>query len=202
MANLLPTINLCPSPSSCKTLRFYETTGVYNAFDNSGGYGTVNPDAADCSVTDFSITDPNGEVWPAVSFANVWLTPSDDTEAWFGISNTEMGLDSDQSFIDGFYEVMYEVTDTNTPPINGTAVVSTTQTFLITCQLECCLMQKLLDIKTSECNCYDEDIEALVIASMVLKAAKYSARCGKLDDAERKFKFVQRYCASIPCHNC
>jgi hypothetical protein len=196
-------LSLC-STNGCSDLRVYETTGLYNAQDATGGYGTVNPEASACSVTRFKITMPDGTIFDTNAgdtFANIWLTPSDNVDSYFVIPGSEIGYSID-SVPDGIYELYYEIIDNTVPPVTGTASYSCTNVFLITCTVECCLKTKLLTIKTSDCGCYDQDIDKMLIAQNVLKAAKYEAECGHRTEALNMLTFVQDYCASVDCREC
>jgi hypothetical protein len=190
-------VNLCPS-DGCKEFKIYDTTGAYDPTSNDGGYGDAggtNPWASLSTVSSLTLTEPDGTVYTHATV--VGATPTVDPDAILTtITNEDLGLDDTDKIPDGIYTLTYVIEDTDG------VLHSITCDFLVTCQLECCLDQKINDIDVEDCGCEDDDLNKLFKAYLILAGAKDAATCGKLQEAEDKLEFLQAFCNYTGCSDC
>lgn len=202
-------IHLCQS-SNCKILRLSETTGVYNAATNPGGWGSPNPTTLTVLGLTIDITDPTGTTYNFDQTALVGYTWPDPT----GVSETpfiysggiNVGAVAADPFVDGFYTVTYTVDGVWNAPPAGLPVAYTntvTQAFLLTCQIRCCIDKMFHLASQSDCkDCKNEKLDNALEADAYLKSAEFAAACGKIEMAKKHLAKAQWICNTKNCLNC
>lgn len=204
--NLQLGIHLCQT-NNCKTLKLSETTGVYNISTNPGGWGSPNPIIGNAtrvrievltpSTTTYNFDSDPGDpdYFPALLPLGTYF-PDDTGTLEFQLTASNLG----GSVADGIYSVTYKVYGT----ISGNDYIETvTQTFLLTCNIRCCI-DKLFSIASqSDCSdCKNEKLDKALEAESFLKAAEYAAACGKLNMAKKHLAKAQWICSTKNCLNC
>lgn len=192
---LSPKISVC-FRDNCKTIRVEDTTGVYNASTNTGGWGVPNTTLALASPVILTMTLPSGTeeeftLTATVNAATIIdgkfllddITPSDVT-----------GL-TDVQFPDGVYTFEYVVTDSST---------GTKYTYLIkgfnTCKVKCCIDKMLTKFCENLCNCNDVDhLDRHNMAEALLFAAKCEFGKGQYTKATSILEDVEKICKAVNC---
>lgn len=182
------------STNDCKSLVFKELTA------QNGGLLPSYPTYA--GVDEFKITMPDGTVIDLTTYIqNSGLFPTADITVELSIPNTLLGLSADDKLPDGIYTVKYVVSDS----LGGFSLVTfvSTQSFVISCQLACCLAAKITEINFDGCqDCIKEDVSDLFLAVMLLEGACFLLACGKPDDANKNIQLVKDYCNFNRCTDC
>jgi hypothetical protein len=202
--NLQLGIHLCQT-SNCKTIKFSETTGEYNASSNPGGWGTPNPEVGDVTSTVVAFTLPSGTISTFDSAELGVLNPfaafPDDTGTLeVSLTMANFGGAATSAFADGVYSITYTV--------NGNVGVNTytatvTQTFFLTCQIRCCIDKMFHLASQADCtDCKPEKLNNALEAESYLKAAEFAAACGKLEMAKKHLAKAQWICNNKNCTNC
>lgn len=102
VSGLAPSILLTQQPDA-KSLAFTDTTYAYATPDNTGGYGTPNPDYSDVSHTEFVVTRPDGQV---IAF-DIGYVPSAINNVGV-ITNENLGY-TQSEISDGVYKIVFNV---------------------------------------------------------------------------------------------
>lgn len=203
--NLQLGIHLCQT-SNCKTIKFSETTGEYNASSNPGGWGTPNPEVGDVTSTVVSFTLPSGTISTFDSAELGVLNPfaafPDDTGTLeVSLTMANFGGAATSAFEDGVYSITYTVNGL----VNGvdTYTATVTQTFFLTCQIRCCIDKMFHLASQADCtDCKPEKLNNALEAESYLKAAEFAAACGKIEMAKKHLAKAQWICNSKNCTNC
>ena len=181
--------------SSCDTLAFTETTGLYNATTNTTGWGAVgggdpNEMVSQATAATLLITGPDGTVYPTVDlFALGSFPKSDSTSA--SITATSLAATM-SSFADGLWKMTYSVT-------TGTATYTETITFFFTCQVESCVCKLVADLNLDDCTCDLDKLNTVLQAKAYVDAMNYAVGCGNLNGANEILTSLQRLCGCTSC---
>jgi hypothetical protein len=204
--NLQLGIHLCQT-SNCKTIKFSETTGEYNASSNPGGWSVpenaTNPNPA--NVTSFSVvfTLPDSTVTTFTNtnplFANF---PDKTSTEEVSLTMANFGGAATSAFADGVYFITYTVNGgINAGANTYTSVV--TQTFFLTCQIRCCIDKMFHLASQADCtDCKPEKLNNALEAESYLKSAEFAAACGKIEMAKKHLAKAQWICNTKNCLNC
>lgn len=190
---LLPKIKLCLS-SNCKTLNFYETTGIYNASTNTGGYGTPNVDTTDIETAILTIISPDNVSYVLDMFSTGDF-PSDNIDFYYTIDLNDLN----RTYIeDGFWQFIYTVT-------TNTTTYTTNTSYYFYCNAECCV-SKLLSNINIETNGIDKtNINKVNIykeASIFLESLKNAAQCFNQPNFDSINKILLKICKNSSCKTC
>jgi len=206
--NLQLGIHLCQT-NNCKTLKLSETTGVYNISTNPTGWdstGATNPAAANATRVRITIVTPSGTYSfdsdpldanyyaPLVPLGTYFPDPTGVKE--FMLTASNLG----GSVGDGIYSVTYKVYGAFGA---NTYEETVTQTFLLTCNIRCCIDKLFQVAAQSDCtDCKNEKLDKALEAESYLKAAEYAAACGKTNMANKHLAKAQWICSTKNCTNC
>ena len=201
--NLTPNFEVCES-SNCKFITIRDTTGVYNAISNAGGWdatGITNPDPADVTEVAITITDPAGLVYTfdsEILDAPINYFPDVTQLVEYPILATNLG--SSGKLVDGIYE--FTMTYSGDFGAN-TYTASKTCEVLLTCQISCCLDRLSKEISRSQClDCKKEAVEKLFMAKSYVTAAKDAVACGMRNLGLINLAAAQWYCNERNCKSC
>ena len=196
---LLPTLSFCLT-NSCSELLVSETTGVYNALTNLGGYGAPNPTTAIVTSYSLVITDPSNVQYTINLFANGF--PTTDSTIEYSIPLSSLG---NRTVIeDGFWQFSWTVAS-NVALQEFTAVGNSAEYF--TCNSACCVAALLAAIELDEddCNCNKEQSQKILDylkAKAFLEALRNAAFCGKLTLFTNIKAAIDKMCAKVDCRTC
>lgn len=192
---LIPKLVFCLS-NSCTELSVSETTGVYNASTNVGGYGTPNATTASVTIYSLVITSPSDQTYTINLFTNGFPTTNEDFEYTIPMSS----LGGRSVIEDGFWQFAWSVRAGETTYTGNSA-------YYFTCNTECCVAELLADITVEEdgCNC-NKDITEKVLNYLRVKAflesLKNAAFCGKLTLFNTIKTAIDKICATTDCRTC
>lgn len=190
---LQPNFNIC-SAKGCNKLIFNETTGIYDADLNTGGYGTPNIAVGDVVETNIIITLPDGET--SITITDPVGLPTSDDSLEYEIPYSTLNEDW-TTVQDGLYIIEYTIEDEE-----GIIYSSGTKYFLITCNLDCCVSKLFAKIATStDCSCDSTVIKNALYASALLEGLKASAGCGDTTAIENLITKLNKICG-ISDSNC
>lgn len=194
LTNLSPTISACFT-NKCSTLTVTDTTGLYNAVSNTGGWddgATVLINTITAAT--ISITLPDGTVMTTVDVLS--QLPSNVTGSF---SFTAITL---PALADGSYTVVYTVADSS-----GTK--SKTLNLYALCNVRSCvdaMWGKFAagQAETNACDCGCTDSTTLIkdralLAESLLKALQSSAICNNTIVRDKLLAQLQKLCALEGC---
>lgn len=176
--------------AGCASFVFSDVTGLYDATDNPGGYGTPNPAYADITSTLISITLANGEVTNITSFIP---TAADHS---ITIQASDLGYSS--LIPDQIINITYSVY------VDGDCRVGYKNTnVLLYCQTQACIDSKISAILDSPCGC-DGDEQAQVdnVMKMLFELDAIKIVAGRnMGCVDGKIESLYQKC-SAGCSNC
>ena len=171
--------------SNSLSVRFIETTGVYNVLSNPNGYGGVNASLAQVSSTLVKVVRPDGT---AINLSNLSPLPS-STNQFVDITNVQLGYTSATKLPDGYYIFTYEVQGT-TPTQNGVLSVLNKQVLLYN-DVECCVRK----MGARSCGCSENEyVEAFNLFNAMLAANLCGNYAGAAEILERLQAMCNKKC--------
>lgn len=179
--------------SNCKSLIFKETTGIYNATSNPGGWDNPNPATAGATAAELAITAPNGTIYTIDLFSQGF--PSSTSELEFEITADLIGGVANDTIPDGIYTINYTVVDAS----GITYIKTLIQSFI--CNVECCVYSMFKSIDFS-CDCSQDAKTKALDAWLLFKALQYSSGCGSTDNFNTNLATLQKLCLNANCNNC
>lgn len=185
--SLILNFEICQT-NACKDLVFSETTGVYDATYNIGGYGTPNIETTDVLTAVLTITDPTGTNTDIDLFTH-GFPQSDITADGYTITSTT-------ALPDGKYLFTYTIT---TLTETYTKVI----TQLICCQSECCVTQMRANLNLN-CDACDKVVayQDYLKAWTFLESLKAAATCGDVTSFTSLLKVISKLCKNNDCKTC
>lgn len=173
---------------NCTKLLFTDTTGVYHASNNTGGY--ESPNMAGSAVT--------SAVFTLVGVTDTSYSYEYDVTSQ--IPNTvtgdiEMNLVS-EDLDDGIYEATYTVT-------NGTATSTKVKRLLFTCHTKCCVTKmgaKIPEYRlTKNSEFFDNYLYKYLKAQALLDGITKAGACANEDAIETILELIQQMCNFEDC---
>lgn len=127
-----------------------ETTGVYAASTNAGGWGTPNPAIADALTATllFELRNEDG-TYTAYETVDLFSDLPNITETPFEITAEDAGFGTDSTFPDGIYRLTYTVTGDNGSAFSA----DTTDIVVLKGAIECCYSTLAAEASACVCNC-------------------------------------------------
>jgi len=204
--SLIPKFKIFQSSDGIN-LNIIETTGLYDINTNQGGYGTINPDVADVSLVQLTITvangtytftnDPNSVTYPTILDGYL---PDDASTNLLQIASSYLGQVAGTQLTDQIVTLVFTYTGT----FNAvTFTAETTVYFAANAQLLCCYDKALSKASTGSCGCENPDEFKVKVntLSALIKAYVYAAECDDVCNAEDLLSQAQAICCEIGC-NC
>lgn len=176
--------------SDCKSIKFTEKTGLYDAVTNLTGWdpaggGGPNDETADATIATLTITSPDGVVYAPVDLFNLDGFPK-STEDSYTIAAS--AVDSSLTdFKDGRWKMTYSVT---TP----TATYEETITFFFHCKIDSCICKKLAALDVNDCDCDPGKIEEVLKMKAFADSLEYAVGCGNLNAADDILTTLEKLC--------
>lgn len=180
--------------NGCSQLQFTETTGIYNAISNPGGYGSPNPLTSDALTAILIITLANGSSYNIDLFATGNFPTSDNTFI-YNITNENIGYITSNAIPDQIITFTYIVT---------TASQTYTQTVQqgLYCQVECCINTMFVNLDFGCSECFTHSIENALKAFALLQGLITSANCGSNTNFQNILNQLNKLCAGTGCSSC
>lgn len=189
---LIPKIKLCLA-SNCTTLSFFETTGVYNATTNVGGYGAPNVETSDIDAAVLTVISPSDQTYTIDVFGDF---PSDNDEFSIDIDLADL---SRTSIEDGYWQFIYTVTT------NAAVEYTANTSYYFYCNAECCVSKLLNAIELEDCNCDNintDRIKTYVKAKTFLASLKNAAKCFNETNFNKIKDILSKICRNSGCKTC
>jgi hypothetical protein len=187
-------LKICAVPSAdCSAFNLYEETGVY-AVDNTGGYGTPNPDTTDAltAVIDISQRNEDGSYTTPVTI-DVFPTLPNVSNTPFLVTALAAGYGT--AFPDGVYKITYTVTgQVGMTPFTATV----TSYFAFTCGIDCCFKKKAAKLANCNCGCGDLEVQLNEIA-VQMQILEYEKGQNNLDAIQKSIKYITNLCDNCGC---
>ena len=174
--------------SNGKQMTFTETTGIYDASTNPDGWDAVHAGGDGASIDQITesymrITTPAGVEYDVdMSGANPYTNmPGAAGTGSFTIDMSDLGSVSTAVFPDGVYvcKLLYKIADADLSPNPG--FIPPTVVNGVALSISEGYVHTLLAQLKPGCTCKNTDFETAKLGWMYLKAAAYSATCGKYD---------------------
>lgn len=183
-------IKACIS-KNCTTISLSETTGIYDGILNITGYGYPNIEKTDIISSSIIITLPDGNLVPIINPIGL---PSSDPNLSYEIPFSILNA-SYSKIPDGLYKITYNLVSNETPEVTYT----TSEYFLFTCNIECCIAKLYSQITTStDCSCDSHIIKNALYASTLMKGLKANkGNCGNITAINNLLKELNNICGSL-----
>jgi hypothetical protein len=190
---LIPTISVCLD-SACDTITITETTGIYDASSNVGGYGAPNIATSDIDSAVLTIISPSEQTYTINLFDNSF--PSSNTSYSYEIPMSELG--NRTSIEDGYWQITYTLVDGGTTyTANGSKVFF--------CNAKCCVARLLAAIEPDECDCNEQNIKRIenyTKARTFLSSLENAANCFNIDRFDTIKAILDKLCRNTSCKTC
>ncbi len=213
-----------PTQTGCFGFTFTDTTGIYNATTNPGGYGAPNNEVDTISDAIISIYTPGSTIPYIITFVvetgNIFsaiITNPDgttdnittDVVTTQGLSfpfSTDFGSDSlaidetwiggteDEALIDGVYTISYEITFEDTTTYNTTVYT------LSKCNACCCISKAYANLNAN-CGCDDNGLKTVQRADAFLQSAVNAANLGMYEASQTNVDKALEICTNN-CKTC
>jgi hypothetical protein len=182
----------------CNSLTFNELTNYYSV-SNPTGWGTPNDLISSAISAILVVTTPT----EAPFTFNVLLSsfPTNNTLVGYNIPYTSLTMSS--GLIDGIYSATYTVvTSVTSGDVTTVTTYTTTNQFLITCNLECCIQSMLLDIDDFTCDCNKDKKDKYLTALALFNSIEHSKECGDINEANEDIIIANKLCKNQNCLTC
>ena len=197
----IPTISACLN--GCTGITFNDTTGFYNNPNNLYGWNdnatlwktvaidnpvyvttaTISISLNGGTATTVSVLDKiQNSVFP--DFELYQYTPVDSTGSTFNLA-------------DGYYTITYTITD------NDDVVYVTDTTFVVYCNVACCVANKAAAVANELCNdCDSQAYEDFLLADGILQALKATAESLGTAEFTKLLNKLQKLCGTSTTGGC
>jgi len=195
-----PQINFTVCQSrDCESIDITETTGVYNASSNPGGYGGgVNYDTTDVIDASLTIVLPDGTtvVIDSTSATPVYPSLPDSTgTAPFTVTNSMLGVSG--ALQDGLYAITYQIDINNV--FAQTQITTVTNNVLLTCSIKCCIDKMFAKIPDLSCSCDDKAVKDALLAHALYQSLLNAGACGNTTAVNNLLTSLNKLCAIKNC---
>lgn len=173
-----PTLEMCQI--NCSEIRFTDTTGLYHATNNTGGWTDVNINAEDVVTATIEVSDEDGNVVFTYDVLSQIPNP---------VTGDITYTDYEYALEDGTYSVTYTITTSGD-------IYTYSFTVLTSCNFECCISKQLAKIAKALCedSCDTSKIDEFLLIEGLLYAYKAAVMCDKTSIKEEIEKRLQRFC--------
>ncbi len=197
--------------SGCQSWNFEDSTGLYSASTNTGGYGSPNVASSAITsatilvlqngfatgytftftiatnvITAATVTAPNGTITTITSDLTSTVFPFSEDEPFVIIADW-LGFGEDSQFVSDAYYFEYNIT-------NGVTTYTSSVDQLIVCQTCCCIRTMVSNLE--DCNCDDKNgsLDKAVKAQMFYDSAIWSMQNGEADKSVNSLNVAKTLC--------
>jgi hypothetical protein len=189
-------LNFCINESDdAKSFTVKETTGVYNASTNTGGWGAPNPTIASAltsTITIAQLTDADTNTYTDAVVINTYPTLPNTTETLFEITAEDVGYGVDSQFPDAVYSLTYTVTS------SSGSITPVTKLFGLYSNLDCCIKKMADKVSVCTCNCseLEDNLKEAMRWRRLLQAADC---CGNVPAIMKFIEKITKLCSNCGC---
>jgi hypothetical protein len=195
----IPTISSCLN--GCTGITFNDTTGFFNNPNNLNGWNDVatlyktNAGALYVTTATISISLNGGEATTVSVLNKIQESIFPEFELY---QYTPVDANSGNfNLADGYYNIVYTITDNN-----GTVYVTDT-TFVVYCNVACCVANKAAAVAAELCNdCNSQVYENFLIADGILQALKATAESLGTAEFTKLLNKLQKLCGTTTTGGC
>jgi hypothetical protein len=183
---LLYTISAC-SNDNCSVVNVFDTTGLYNAIANTGGWGAPNPDISTATSSTLQVMYP-GSILPVT--INTYPTLPNITNTPYQLNPGGINM---PNFPDGQYQFI------STIVANSVTYMANT-TIYLTCGVTCCV-RNMIATATQDINCCTSDTQVMAAqkAQLLLAGIIANAKNGNYTAANNALAQLQIICSGSDC---
>lgn len=172
-----------------------ETTGVYDASTNPGGYNAPNPTIASCTsatITLSQLTDAATNTYTDAVTVSVYPTLPNVTDTEVVLTAEDFDYGDDATFPDAVYKIIYTVTSSSA----AIAAVTTYRTFTanIDCQIK--ELSDRVAICTCSCSGLEEELRNIMFWRRLLSSAICCANINQIMKYIEKLQGLLATCQS------
>lgn len=199
---LYPNFDIFPSKDGTK-IYIVEVTGLYDATTNVGGYGGVNPDAADVLPV-ITVTDAAGVEY--IFEADVSSDPDltgifadDSSTNILTLDASVLGGVSGEKITDQLFTFEFDWSDALNDPAEWSSV--TTLYYGSAAQLRCCAQKFLAQISSGNCGCDSPDQANATYCQLIatIDSFVWAAECNDITSANELLLQAQKICRDKNC---
>lgn len=190
---LEPNFTLCQD--TCSTLKFTDLTGFYDAVDNPGGYGGINPSDGDITSGILTITDSAG----AITTVDI-TSPLQEGDTTICITQANLGLSG--TLADGIYIVNWElITDDGSVQTFNVCLE-----FFFYCNAKTGVDNLIANLSPLDCGCNcdkgESPADRALLAFTLLKALESAACCYKIEKFTKLLEAINTLTDDSSCKTC
>jgi hypothetical protein len=183
--------------NDCKTLVITDLTGNYSLV-NLGGWGAPNPLYANRISANIRVEKRNADgTYTNATFSPVVVFPTlpSNVNGTYNLTAEDAGYGTDAKWSDGIYKLTYTIIG-----LDGIVTYSVNSVIYLplTCEIDCCVKKKGLEV--SKCNCDCEDLAKkqrnIMIQYRLLQSAKC---CANLDELQEYIDKLTKLCSQCGC---
>jgi hypothetical protein len=175
-----------------KSLRFTETTGVYDSVNNPTGWGVSgSPSIGSINSCKIYITLDN-ETEYTIDVLSSPLPSS--SNGYYDITSEDIGLDAGKVLPDGVYTIKYEV-----GVVSDNTYISKLAYVLLDREVKCCVFKKIENILDLCDTCHDKKVIKYLLPFAYHKALLGAVKLGRLEKSREILIALQKYCSQTNC---
>lgn len=179
---------------NARELIFKETTGAYDAVNNTDGWGSPNEGTGDVTSTTLTVTIPSGTefVYTSAELPGLASFPTTDPSVELSINTEDFGQEPDAQHLDGVYTFRYE-------NVTASATYVVEHKVFVSGKARCCTYKKLASVNIADCNCdSSEKLDALE-AFTFYRALIANASSGNEEKYDDLLEVVNKLCQPDNC---
>ncbi len=184
---------ICQS-GGCDSLSFTETTGIYNAESNIGGWGSPNETTNDAISAILTVELGDGSSYDIDLFATGDF-PTTDTTFVYNIVNEDIGYVTGDSIPDQIVTFTYTV-------ITATSTYTQVVQQAFYCQVECCVNTMFVDLDFNCSDCFTHSLDEALKSYAMLQGLIMSANCGNSSNFNNILTQLNKLCSGSNCSAC
>lgn len=195
----IPTISACLN--GCTGITFNDTTGFYNITNNPYGWNNdltlwkTNVDSPYVATATISISLNGGEATTVNVLNKIQASIFPEFELY---QYTPVDTNSGNfNLADGYYTITYTITD------NEENTYITDTTFVVYCNVACCVANKAAAVAAELCNdCDSQAYEDFLLADGILQALKATAESLGTAEFTKLLNKLQKLCGTSTTGGC
>jgi len=179
---------VCESTNSA-SICFTEETGIYDAVDNTAGWGVPNEIIGDVVTSSLVLKSPSGVLYPSIDMVALGFPKINATSKEIKASAVDAGL---TVFEDGFWEITYTATTSTKTYVASQCLFFYSQSKKVVCNL-------VANMHIDDCSCDSEGVKQALQMHAYLLSLGYAVG---LEDTSSTLKIFAALQNLIKCSIC